>query len=177
MQDTIFWHINTVEVRMFRPLIVCVAAMVPLAACNDGPGTSIAINATDADSVMTMSDNGQSGQVALNVPGFSGTLKLPRVHLDGDDVDLNGAHLYPGSKVTGMTVDASSDEGVVHISFDSPGDPGTVRGWFRDKLSDVGFTLHDEGSGLAGTTDDQKPFRLDLSPAGDGQAKGTITVG
>jgi hypothetical protein len=158
-------------------VLFALAGALSLGACSDKSGTSITFNADDDNGAMTMSDNGQTGEVALNVPGFSGKLKLPKLHLDGNDVEFNGVHLYPGSKVTGMNVDAGGDEGVVHIAFDSPADPGAVRGWFQSKLTGAGFTLHADGSGLAGKTDEDKPFRLDLQPDGSGHAKGKITVG
>jgi hypothetical protein len=163
---------------MDRPL-ACAAltAALMLCACDRNPGTSVTINTADDNGAVAMSDNGQSGQVALNLPGFSGKVTLPKLHLDGDDVEFNGVHLYPGSKVTGMNVDASDDRGTVHIDFDSPADPATVKRWFKDKLGGAKFTLHDAGSGLAGTTDEGKPFTLDLRPAGGGAAQGTIVVG
>jgi hypothetical protein len=162
---------------MLRPLLIGLALVaLPLAGCDDKDGTSITFNATDDNGTMALADNGQTGQVAVNLPGFSGKLKLPKLHLDGNDIELNGVHLYPGSKVTGMNIDADHDDGVVHIAFDSPADPATVRNWFQNKLTGVGFTLHAEGNGLAGTTDDKKPFKLDLQPDGAGHAKGMIAV-
>jgi hypothetical protein len=162
---------------MLRPLLIGLALVaLPLAGCDDKDGTSITFNATDDNGAMALADNGQTGQVAVNLPGFSGKLKLPKLHLDGNDIELNGVHLYPGSKVTGMNIDAGHDDGVVHIAFDSPADPATVRNWFQGKLTGVGFTLHAEGNGLAGTTDDKKPFKLDLQPDGAGHAKGMIAV-
>jgi len=162
---------------MVRPIMFGVAlAALALGGCDDKDGTSITLNATDANSTMAFADNGQTGQVALNLPGFSGKINLPKLHLDGNDVDFNGVHLYPGSKVTGMNIDADHDEGIVHIAFDSPADPAKVRDWFQGKLAGAGFTLHAEGNGLAGTTDENKPFKLELQPDGDGHAKGMITV-
>lgn len=160
-----------------RPSLILLSALaLPLAGCNDKPGASITLNASDDDGGVRMASNGQTGEVAVNLPGFSGKLKMPKLHLDGDDVELNGVHLYPGSKVTAMNVDAARDEGVVHIAFDSPAAPAAVRTWFQGKLTGAGFTLHTEGNGLAGRTDEGKPFRLELQPDGDGHAKGTITV-
>lgn len=162
---------------MLRPLLIGLALVaLPLAGCDDKAGTSITFNATDDNGTVALADNGQTGQVAVNLPGFSGKLKLPKLHLDGNDIEFNGVHLYPGSKVTGMNIDAGHDDGVVHIAFDSPADPATVRNWFQGKLTGVGFTLHAEGNGLAGTTDDKKPFKLDLQPDGAGHAKGMIAV-
>lgn len=154
-----------------------IVAALSLAACSDKPGASISVNASDDDGGVTMSDNGATGEVALNVPGFSGKIKLPKLHLDGNDIEFNGVHLYPGSKITGMNVDASGDNGTVHIAFDSPANSATVRRWFETKLTGAGFTLHDQGDGLAGTTDEKKPFSLKLRPDGNGHAKGMITVG
>ena len=160
---------------MVRPLLLGIALVaLPLAGCNDKPGTSITFNASDDSGTVAVSDNGQTGEVALNVPGFSGKVSLPRLHLDGKDVDLNGVHLYPGSKVTGMNIDANHHDGTVHIAFDSPADPATVQRWFLGKLNDAGFTLHADGSGLSGTSESGKPFTLELQPDGNGHAKGTI---
>jgi hypothetical protein len=160
---------------MLRPLLLGIAlAALPLAGCSDKPGTSVTFNASDDNGTVAVSDNGQTGEVALNVPGFSRKVSLPRLHLDGDDVDLNGVHLYPGSKVTGMNIDANHNDGTVHITFDSPADPAAVQSWFLGKLNHAGFTLHAEGNGLVGASESGKPFTLKLRPDGNGRAKGTI---
>ena len=106
-------------------------AAAPLSACDSKDGTSFTMNTSDSDGNTTVSADGKTGQVALNVPGFSGKITLPKMHLDGNDLDLNGVHLYPGSKITTMNVDAkNNDEGVVHVAFTSPADPQVVRDWF-----------------------------------------------
>ena len=165
---------------MLRPLLICVsaAAALALSACDSSDGTSVTLNASDNDGngVVALASNGQTGQVALNIPGFSGKINLPKFHLDGDNVDFNGVHLYPGSKVTGMNIDANHGDGAVRIAFDSPADPAKVRDYFQTKLAGAGFTLHADGSGLAGTTDENKPFKLELQPDGGDHAKGVITV-
>ena len=157
-------------------LLGSAAALMSLGACSDKQGASLSINASDDNGMVSMNDNGQTGEVALNVPGFSGKLKLPGLHLQGNDIDFNGVNLYPGSKVTAMNAYAHGDNGVVHIAFDSPASPAAVRAWFQRKLTGAGFTLHAQGNGLAGTTDENKPFTLDLQPDGAGKAKGTIVV-
>jgi hypothetical protein len=158
-----------------RPLLTGFAlAALPLVGCSDKPGASITFNASDDNGAVAVSDNGQTGEVALNLPGFSGKVSLPKLHIDGDDVDLNGVHLYPGSKVTGMNIDADHNDGTVHIAFDSPADPATVQNWFLGKLNDAGFKLHAQSSGLTGTSESGQPFTLELHPDGDGHARGTI---
>ncbi|HEU4960298.1 MAG TPA: hypothetical protein VFT56_07805 [Sphingomonas sp.] len=162
---------------MLRPLLVLALVALPLAGCNDKPGASITLNAADEDGAVRMAGNGQTGEVAVNLPGFSGKLKLPKLHLDANDVEFNGVHLYPGSTVTAMNIDADHEDGVVRIAFDSPATPDAVRTWFQGKLTGAGFTLHADGDALAGKTNEDKPFRLELRPNSSDHAKGTITVG
>lgn len=169
---------------MSRILVAALLAL-PLAACgghDTGNGTTIQFNASDSDGNVTGSMDA-SGKIAINAPGFSGSLKLPKLHLDADNVDLNGVHLYPGSSVTGMNVDArdkgdgKDDDGVVTMSFNSPAAPDTVQDWFLGKLNAADFAVKRDGTGLSGFTDEKKPFRLDLSPDGADKAKGVITIG
>ena len=52
-----------------------------------------------------------------------------------------------------------------------------MRAWFEEKLNAAGFHVKADGTGLSGTTDENKPFSLDLSPVGADHAKGVITTG
>lgn len=155
---------------------------LPLAACggSDG-GTSFTFTGNGADGNRHgAAMDGASGQVKIDVPGFQGSFKLPKVQLTADNFDLNGVHLPPGSKIRGFDVEAGGgdkDDGRVRVSFDAPTDAAAVRAWFAERLPKVGFTVRDEGAGLAGTTDDHKPFALGLDNAGAGRATGTITIG
>ncbi|WP_156363701.1 hypothetical protein [Sphingomonas sp. Leaf357] len=170
---------------MIRKLALVLILVAPLAACDSGKeGTSISINTTDADGNMIAGVDGKTGQVSLNVPGFSGKIKMPKIKLDADNFDMNGVHLYPGSTISGMNIDAKDgaggdeDSGTVKVSFSSPATPDTVRGWFLEKLnSGAKFNVKASGSGLTGTTDEGKPFTLNLSPDGAAKSKGTIVLG
>lgn len=162
---------------MSRLMLLALVAL-PLAACNKpDEGTSISINA-DSGNVLGAMD-GKSGEVKLDIPGFSGKIKLPKIQLDAKNFDLNGVHLYPGSTVDTVNV-ANGDKaesGNVQVSFTSPADPATVQQWFQDRLNKAGFHVNPGGNGLVGTTDENKPFALDLSPDGQDRAKGKITLG
>ena len=162
---------------MPRLMLLALVAL-PLAACNrPDEGTSISINA-DSGNVLGAVD-GKSGEVKLDVPGFSGKIKLPKIQLDAKDFDLNGVHLYPGSTIDNVNVAGgdTTDGGNVQVSFTSPADPATVQQWFQDRLNKAGFTVNPGGNGLVGTTDENKPFALDLTAAGPDRAKGKITLG
>ncbi|WEJ97828.1 MAG: hypothetical protein P0Y59_12710 [Candidatus Sphingomonas phytovorans] len=170
---------------MLRPLAAAVVLAATLSACgNTKTGTSISINSSDSDGNVVASMDGNTGAVAINVPGFSGKLNLPKIHLDANDFDMNGVHLYPGSTISGMNVEAHSDDKAgknddnanVRVSFKSPAEPGTVRDWFQQKLNAAGFSVAPNGNGLTGTTDEKKPFKLELTADGADTSKGVITI-
>lgn len=164
---------------MIRPLLLALP-LVLLAACDGAKdGTSITLNGDDGNVTASI---GNSGQMAVSVPGFSGSIKLPKLKLDSDNFDMNGVHLYPGSSISGMNIDAHNkagedSDGQVRVSFESPAQPGAVRDWFQQKLNAAGFKVAPNGSGLSGTTDEDKPFKLDLAPEGSDKARGTILIG
>lgn len=170
--------------RSLAAPLAAIALAATLSACDDSKtGTSISINSTDSDGNVVASMDGNTGAVAINVPGFSGKLNLPKIHLDADDFEMNGVHLYPGSTISGMNVEAhdggksrEDDNGRVRVSFQSPAAPATVRDWFQQKLNGAGFTVVPDGNGLTGTTDEKKPFKLDLTSDGSDKSKGVITV-
>lgn len=170
---------------MFRPLAAAFLLAATLSACDGSKdGTTISFNSTDSDGNVVAGVDGNSGAVSINTPGFSGKITLPKLHLDSKDFEMNGVHLYPGSTISAMNIDAhdggkagnDDDEGTVRVSFASPAAAGTVRDWFQQKLTAAGFTLSASGNGLVGTTDDKKPFKLDLTPDGADKSKGIITV-
>ncbi|NIJ21882.1 hypothetical protein FHS95_003593 [Sphingomonas naasensis] len=158
--------------------------LLPLAACDgSGTGTSIKINAKSDEngSSTTVSTDG-NGQAAIKVPGFEGSIKLPQIHVNAENFDLNGVKLYPNSQVKALNVDANSgdggkDEGTVDVTFESPAPLATVQGWFRDKMTARGFRVEADGTGLKGSTDEGDPFRLQLGAEGDQKTKGRLEVG
>ena len=161
-----------------RPILLAALLAAPLAACDNGPGTTISINAGDEDGNGTATV-GSDGRVALNVPGFSGAIKLPKLKVNADNFEMNGVHLYPGSTIATMNIDAKSggsNDDLVKVGFTSPAKPEVVRDWFVTKLNAAGFKVKPAGLGATGTTDEGKPFQLDLAPDGSDKAKGTIRI-
>jgi hypothetical protein len=151
-----------------------------LGACGGGNGgTAISITSNDADGVFSASA-GKDGKVKIDAPGLKGTFDIPGITLDASNLDINGVTLPPGSTVSGMNVESHGNgngKGGVAIRFTSPIAPAAVRAWFQPKLAAEGFTLSAAGDGLAGTTDEGKPFRLQVAPAGERASQGTITIG
>ncbi|MBR0553250.1 hypothetical protein [Stakelama marina] len=154
-----------------------------LAACNgssDGDATNVTFSAKGEGGNMTATAD-ENGRVSFKLPGFEGSIKLPKFRLDADNFDLNGVKLYPGTKITAFNVDANSGDGGngpdrVHVRFDSPASPQVVHDWLKPKLIDAGYSLEDSGAGLSGKTDDGDNFRLELSPTGQDRTAGVITI-
>jgi len=163
---------------MLRSLLFTSLCALTLAGCDrsgSGQGTSVTINADGGNMLGAL--DGKSGEMKIDVPGFSGKIKIPKVHLDATNFDLNGVHLYPGSTIDSMDITGNSDKGGMRLRFTSPATPETVRDWFQDRLSKADFKLKQDAQGLTGTTDEHKPFRLDLTGDGADRAKGTIVLG
>jgi hypothetical protein len=174
-----------------RHLIILPFAALALAACGsntgDGkPGTDISIDATtDEGNIVTASSDGKTGEVAINAPGFKANIAMPKVNLDADNFEMNGAKLYPGSKILSMKVDnvmraagTKSDGGAtVRISFDAPATPDVVKAWFLEKLvSTAKYNLTATPEGMTGTTEDGDPFTLNLRAGAAGHSIGTMIV-
>lgn len=163
--------------------LLLLAPALLLAACDrSGTGTTLSINAdagADNGFVATVSNQ---GEVAISSPVFSGKLKLPKLDMDAEDFDMNGVHLYPGSRITGIDVQSRGNggdkgDGRVRVSFSSPGAPQKVLGWFQERLNHAGYKVTPQKNDLIGTTDDNKPFRMELAPTGEDKARGTILIG
>lgn len=150
--------------------------LLGVSACNrPDQGTTVTINGSDGAAGV----DGNTGEVKIDLPGFKAAVKLPKMQFDADDFTMNGVHLYPGSTIDTVNVlgnDGKKDGGGLHLSFTSPTTPDKAQLWFEERLTKAGFTVHGEGTDLVGTTDEKKPFRLDLAPAGE-TSKGTITIG
>lgn len=158
-------------------LLPLLAPTLVLAACGQSAdkGTTITLNSKDGE--VRGSADGGTGAVKLDLPGFKGEFRLPKVKLDAENFDLNGVHLYPGSTIETVDVRGDDNDGRVRIAFASPANTNTVRDWFAGRLNKAGFTLRSEGSTLVGTDDENKPFRMELNADGAERAKGTIVLG
>ena len=159
-------------------LPLALASLLLLAGCGDGPGTAISITGNDSDSGGGFAATAtKSGEIAIKAPGFSGNMKLPAIKLDASNFDLNGVKLPPGSSIDTLDIGARNGAEGLTVRFSSPISPAAVHDWFAPKLQAAGFKLADSGSGLTGTTEDGKPFRLTLNPSGGDASTGEITIG
>ncbi len=168
-----------------RPVLI-LSPLLVLSACHGRdetkePGTSVSINAKsdDGDDVQIKAD-GETGKVAVKIPGFEGKMTLPKMMLDHSNFDIDGVKLYPGSKVTNVNVNANDsgdhDSAKVNVTFTSPADPAKVAAYFRQAFADEDIKVAGNDASLAGTTSDGNPFTIALTPGVAGQTAGTVAI-
>lgn len=153
------------------------ALPLTLAACGSDGNTNISVHDADGDVNISTDDNGHA---SIKLPGFDASIKLPRMDVSGENFEVNGVKLYPGSTIKDVNVDASSGggkDGRVALKFEAPASLDKVQAWFRDAMAKHNFKVSPQGSGFAGTTDDGQPITLELEAVGADKAKGSLTVG
>jgi len=163
---------------MIRPLFLAtvgLTSVLTLSACDrSNEGASVSINADGGNVLGAI--NGETGEMKIDVPGFQGSVKLPKIKIDTGNFDLNGVRLYPGSSIKSLNIVGDDKAGGLRVAFASPTTPTIVRDWFAQRLGKVGYQVHAEGPNLIGITDENKPFRLELAPDGKDKATGTIVI-
>jgi hypothetical protein len=165
--------------------IVRMAVVLGAAALVGGCEAKMGNGATDSASNGSASAEGKAeeGKIAFSAPGFDLKIQVP---LDRAEADGDNHILYPGSKLTGMYIDAhpnakAGSDGEVELRFGTPDAPEKVAAWYRDPGRAGDFALTStarEGPAfvLAGTEKgDGNGFRLRLEPKGTG-TDGRLTL-
>jgi hypothetical protein len=153
-----------------------------LVACSDADNRSSADINFSGDfsngSEVAITADSDTGKVGVKLPGFEAKLNLPKAMLDKSNFELDGVKLYPGSKVTGVNVDAGSGskQDSVRIAFSAPAKPGIVRDWFVKSFTDKSVSVTPSATGLSGTDKDGSPFTMTLADAGGAATAGTIVM-
>jgi hypothetical protein len=170
-----------------RAIIFILTPLLALTACSskdDGSkGTDVTLNATgkNGESVNASAD-GNTGKIAVNLPGFKAEVDMPKIHLDTDDFEMNGAKLYPGSKIASVNVTArdakdGKDNGNVRLAFTAPADVATVKAWFAKEMTEeADFKLTPNTDGLSGANADGDSFTLALTPGAANETSGILVM-
>jgi hypothetical protein len=167
---------------MRQRLILCSIPLLALAACH----AKVDIKDADGDDGsgnvhIAMGDAATgNGSVSIDAPGFKAEVSLPSINLGGH-VDLDGIKLAPGTKVSGVNVDArdngenGGDSGTVRMHFTNPQPPGPVLDHYARSAADAGYgAIARTGTSLSAKKD-EKSFAVEISPDGSG-SRGTITM-
>lgn len=138
---------------MRKAMLGLVAPLGLLAACEMKAGKDDADMASvklgEGGNVAITAGDGADG-VSLSIPGFEGKMKIPGMELSGDDIDIDGLRLYPGSKLNGLNItdQKGPGNGLVDMRFTSPATPDKVAAHFAagaraENFSDI--TVADAG--------------------------------
>lgn len=151
-------------------LALPLTAVLALTACNKQPAGE-APAAREGQSATATTTSSANGAVRASASG---------IDIDGDDFDIDGVDLYPGSHIRAMNVDAVNKGGskisTVKASFESPTDAKTLADWFDAEMKKEKFTFTRSGYTLTGTTDDGDAFTLTISDLGGGKANGHVVI-
>jgi hypothetical protein len=126
-------------------------------------GADISINSDD------------SGQESFNLSIGQGRVNIGGLKLDGEDFDIDGVKLMPGSSLTAFNIDSRGKGATVNLAFKAPKPPDQVRAYFVDKFRAKGVQARLSGDKVVGTSKDGDPFAIEVAAA-PGGSKGTIVV-
>lgn len=174
-----------------RSPILLLPLLATLAACDvekasdtaDGnaAGTSININTKgDQGGDVRITADGETGKVAVNLPGFDANVRLPKVMLKDSNFDIDGVKLYPGAHVTNVNIQGDKtgvwDGNRVQIVYSAPAAPKPVRDWFAKAFAEKSIATSVSGESLTGKTKDGTPFTMTFADGKGGTTTGTIVL-
>ena len=148
--------------------LTMVTALALLAACDRKEGDPVEIR--------TAEKPGQS-RLKIEADGFKADVNLPMVNMMSDKMEIDGVKLFPGSKITGVDIDAKgTEDGRVTMRFQSPAPREKVVDWFRTQLAEQKFEARQTSGGFAGTSAEGNWYTLDLKE-GEGGTAGEFRLG
>ena len=160
---------------MKRHLTAAAAAAVLLAGCEARIGKDE--RQAEADASLGNQAAPAEEQFSLKIPGFEMKVDLPD---EGVRTDEDSDLLFPGSRMTGVHIDAgsagTSGEESVQLQFRSSAPPEEVEAWYSSAERAGEFTISSvaragEGYRLTGIQKDgNDPFELWLVPSEGGTA-------
>lgn len=132
---------------MRKTVLMMSVPLLLLAGCKvkvdtDKGGNDSASVTIGADGNVAISaDDGAEG-LSVSVPGFEGKMKIPGLELGGDHMDIDGMKLYPGTKLSGISVFDQGGEGhgKVDMRFTSPASPDQLSAYYTDAARAAGFS-------------------------------------
>lgn len=127
---------------------------------------------------------GEDGDAAITAQegAARASLSIPGIELGGDDMNIDGIRLYPGSRLRGIDVTHGdgSGKGLADMRFTSPAAPVKVAAHFaaaaRERnFSDIKVTTAGGQATLTAKKDDGGDLTITMEPA-EGGTSGRILV-
>lgn len=174
---------------MHNAVLALTLPMLLLAGCkmevntDEKTGNQASMSIDASGNVSLDAVDGAQG-VSISVPGFDAKVKVPGLELGGDNMDIGGMKLYPGTKLSSINVtdhNAKMDSGgVVDMRFESPASPDKVAAYYAAAAKENDYTnikVANAGgtSTLTATRDDGDQLTIAMAPGGAG-TKGKVTI-
>jgi hypothetical protein len=119
----------------------------------------------------------EESRVKIDTPAIKADIKMPLLGMMSENMDIDGAKLYPGSKITGVNIDAGAGkDGLLTMRFEAPAGQAQVTKWFGDQFAQAEFKARPTPTGFAGEKADGDWFALDLKEA-NGRTQGEFKMG
>ncbi len=168
---------------MIRASILSLTVCALLAACEMKVGDGK--ERKEGAAPVSAEGKSEDGAISIDAPGFDMKLNIPDALRA--EIGTQGDILYPGSKLSGLHVQANGDKGgadqdSVELRFTSSDAPAKVAAWYRDparakELSISSAQQQGQGYRMVGTSkDDGDPFTLALTPGSGGGTEGRIIL-
>jgi hypothetical protein len=152
-----------------RAALLGSSAIVLLGGCDVSIGDDPAKSRDDVKVQIAKAADGERDRVSLKLPFVDASVSVANLDL-GKTIELDdGMKLAPGTKVSGLNVDAGGDDGrdLVTIAFTNPNAPALVAAHYRSALAEAGYAVSGTDAMLEGTKG-EKRFAVSTAPAGSG---------
>lgn len=161
---------------MRRSVAVLAIPLILLAGCefrigkekDDKDAASVQVGA-DGNVAISAEEGGEG--LSIKVPGFEGKMNIPGIELGGDNMDIDGIKLYPGTTLHGINVTdrQGPDNGLVDMRFTSPAAPDKLAAYYAAAARENDFTaikVANAGGGatLTAINPDGDPMTISMSP-------------
>lgn len=116
--------------------------------------------------------------LSISTPGFEGRINIKGMKLGGEDMEIDGMKLYPGTELAAINVvdKAGPDNGLVHMRFTSSGKPAEIAAYYEAAGREAGFrdVAVKKAGGTATFTalkgDEDERVTIEIAPAPNGSA-------
>ena len=173
---------------MRKAVIGLIAPLILLAACelkvgkDDGGKDAASLKVGEDGNVAITAEDGADG-VSVSVPGFDAKVRVPGIEIGGDNMDIDGMKLYPGSEVKGINVTDQKGPGNsrVEMRFTSPAAPDKVAAYYAaaapgEDFTDVKVANKDGGATFTAKKSDGDDVTIVMNPATGGTTSGQILI-
>lgn len=160
---------------MRKTILMLAIPLAMLAGCefkvgkDDGGKDAASVKVGEDGNVAIAADGGDG--ISIKVPGFEGKMSIPGVELGGDNMDVDGIKLYPGSTLHGINVTdrKGPGNGAIDMRFTSPAAPDKVAAYYAAAARDNNFTeinvTNSAGTAtLTATNPDGDPMTITMAP-------------